>query len=158
MRVHLKRQTSPVKTLVVITALIAVCSYSPAEARRGDYAGHLAKELNLTPEQKEQLTKINEEFRATVPEKRKQMKAAREELQKTLQSDASDDVIRQKFQELQKKQGEFAAQRFEKVLSIRKLLTPEQRQKFKGVDKHDFWSKHRGKRGGASEKSDDAED
>lgn len=137
---------------VVLTSLFvmgacAVWNPTLAEARRGrgheDMAERLTAELNLTAEQKDKLKVIQEEYQKNLPSKKEAMGAAHEELNKLLQSGATDDEIRKKFQELQLKQSEFAQARFEKVLAIRAILTPEQRQKFKGWEER-F---HKGMRG-----------
>lgn len=99
-----------------------------------DCHAKMVEELGLSAEQKTKLGQVRGEFRKTLPEKKKAMKSARKDLQKSLREASSDDEIRQKFQELQKREDDFAQARFEKVLAIRSLLTPEQRQKFKGFE------------------------
>lgn len=143
-----------------ITSLVAL---NPALARggkggRGGNECHakMVEELNLSAEQKQKLNEIRTEFRKTLPEKRKAMKAAREELQTVLRGSASADEARKKFQDLKQKEDTFTEARFEKVLAIRALLTPEQRQKFKGLDHKNSCHDH-GRMGGPAEDSGDNE-
>jgi Spy/CpxP family protein refolding chaperone len=94
----------------------------------------MADELKFTAEQREKLKKIQDEFHKTLPEKRKAMEAAREELQKALRGSGTADEVRKKFDELERRQTDFARSRFEKILSVRALLSPEQREKFNAYD------------------------
>jgi Spy/CpxP family protein refolding chaperone len=106
-------------------------SKDPAHERRW---AKISEELRLTPEQRANLDKIRSEFRKTLPVKREAMESSQEDLQKALRGSATDGELRKKFTELAKRQGEFANLRFEKVLAIRALLTPEQREKFRGLE------------------------
>lgn len=123
----------------------SMCLFSPelAQAGRGEKWAKMAEELSFTPEQRDKLKKIQEDFHKTLPAKRDAMETAREELQTALKGSASDDEIRKKFQALEAAQSDFAKSRFEKVLAIRGILTPDQRAKFK----EDFSDKRHEKRG-----------
>jgi Spy/CpxP family protein refolding chaperone len=106
-----------------------------AEARGGHKGKwkEMSAELNLTAEQKAKMQEINKGRREELAPKRKAMKEARENLETSLKSAESTDVVKQKFSELQKAQSEFAVARFNRVLAVREVLTPEQRAKFKGM-------------------------
>lgn len=93
----------------------------------------MKKELNLTPVQLEQLKSFKKEAKDQLKAKKEAMKEARKGLETTLKSDNSEEAIRTKFSELQAKQDEFSKARFEMVLKIRSILTPEQRAKFKST-------------------------
>lgn len=97
----------------------------------------MAEELKLTPDQREKLKKIHDEYHKTLPGKKEAMLAAKESLKESLRSAAADSDVRKKFEELEKRQTEFGQARFEKILALRALLTPEQRQKFKAYDDKD---------------------
>lgn len=126
------------------TASVQFFGVESAQAKRGDKIHRMAEELGLTDEQKEKLAKIHADFKQNLPGKREAMKTARNELQSALKGDATDDEVRKKFQTLQEQEAEFAKARFEKVLAVRHLLTPEQRQKFKGMDPHHFGKRGKG--------------
>ncbi len=126
----------------------------PAQALAGgERYIRMADELKFTVEQRDKLKKIQDDFHKTLPEKRKAMEAAREELQKALRGSGSADEVRKKFEELERRQADFARSRFEKILSVRALLTPEQREKFNAYDErgpdrhHDRKHEHELKRG-----------
>lgn len=94
------------------------------------------QELNLTPTQKEQLQVIKNKYKDDMKKQRETMRQARQALQTALQSDASDASLRKQFKALQKQHEEFASLRFEKVLAIRAILTPEQRKQFQAMRQH----------------------
>lgn len=154
---------SDLKTRVVAAALLAAIVGTPlageaalaASAEKGKgrkkERRDFVQALQLTDEQKEQFKAIKKKYKELLPEKMKAMRNARKELQQALSGDGSEADIRQKFESLQKLQAEFSRSRFEKVLSIRSLLTPEQRQKFKVKEK---W---RGKQGRAEAYFEDEE-
>lgn len=94
---------------------------------------NIKKELNLTAEQKKQLKDSGGYSREDMKKKHTALREAQKSLEETLKSDASEEQIRAKFTELQTIQEDFAKARFEKILKIRSVLTPEQRAKFKNV-------------------------
>lgn len=124
-----------------------------AQAKGGFGKGGLrqmVEELNLTDEQKEKAKKIHQDGRDAIKAKREAMKKAHDELEAAIQGKATDDEVRAKFAALQKVQEDFAKARFEKVLALRAILTPDQRAKMKGP-------KGFGKRGGHHGGHDDEE-
>lgn len=102
----------------------------------GHERGQWLQELNLSPEQQQQLEAIKEKYHEEMKKQKKAMKAARQSLQEALKGDASDESLRAQFNKLQAQRAEFAKLRFEKILAIRAILTPEQRKKFEGMRKH----------------------
>lgn len=92
--------------------------------------GNLVKELNLSPDQIRRLQQIRANSKGKNKERRQALRAARQELDRLLQSNASSDQIRQKRQQVQSLQREVADSNFENTLAIRELLTPEQRVKW----------------------------
>ncbi len=90
------------------------------------------KQLNLTEEQKNKLKEMKDTYgREAMKKNHVAMEKAQKELEEALKSDASDEKVREKFDVLHKLQEEFAKTRFEKILLVRSILTPEQRLKFK---------------------------
>lgn len=91
-------------------------------------------QLNLTEEQKKKLQDMHATYgKEAMKKKHDAMDKAQDELEAALKSDATDEKIREKFVALQKIQEEFATIRFEKILVVRSILTPEQRTKFKSL-------------------------
>jgi Spy/CpxP family protein refolding chaperone len=97
--------------------------------------GNLKKikgQLNLTEEQEKKLKETQATYgKEAMKKKHDAMEKAQDELSEALKSDATDEKIREKFAALHKIQEDFATVRFEKILYIRSILTPEQRTKFK---------------------------
>ena len=90
----------------------------------------MIEELNLPAEQKEKAKKIHGDH-SDVKEKRQAMKKLHDDLETAMKGAATDDEVRAKFAALQKAQDEFAKARFEKIVALRAILTPEQRSKLK---------------------------
>lgn len=94
----------------------------------------IKEQLNLTDEQKNKLKEMQATYgKEAMKKKHEKMDTAQKDLEQALRSDASDEKVREQFSELQKIQEDFAKTRFEKVLLIRSILTPEQRAKFKDL-------------------------
>lgn len=92
----------------------------------------IKEQLNLTKEQNKLLKDSQATFgKETMKKKHGELEAAQKDLEQALKSDATDEQIRAKFTALQKLQEDFAKTRFEKILYVRSILTPEQRTKFK---------------------------
>jgi len=123
-------------------SLILSCSLMamPFAANAGRGHGHggegfmkAIEQLDLSADQKKKLKEIHAGTKGTLKPKRDAMKAAHEELKTAMQGTASDDELRKKFDVFKGARDEFMKARFEKVLAVRSILTPEQRLKFKGL-------------------------
>lgn len=91
-------------------------------------------QLDLTDEQKNKLKEMKATHgKKAMKEAHEKMDTAQKALEDALRSDASDEMVRVQFSELQKIQEEFAKARFEKVMMIRSILTSEQRAKLKSL-------------------------
>ncbi|MES2965616.1 MAG: Spy/CpxP family protein refolding chaperone [Bdellovibrionota bacterium] len=124
---------SILKTLVFgVFALTLSASVGHAKGGHGGGGGfkHMMKDLNLTDEQKEKAKKIHGDH-SDVKAKRDAMKKAHDDLETAIKGTASADEVRAKFAALQKVQDEFEKARFDKIVAIREILTPEQRSKMK---------------------------
>ena len=160
--------------MAALSALALAAAATKAEAGPGRggnheerYERHLAKmtkELNLTPEQQEKIKKLHDAAKDEMKSKKEAMKKAAEEFEASLQGSETGEKIRAQFSKLQAAQDEFAKARLEKILSVREVLTPEQRKNFKGMGpRHGFkdgmgWG-HKGHRGrGGPKGPDEAED
>lgn len=118
--------------LTLAFAMPAEAGREKGERGRGKVWAEAMKELNLTSEQQAKMKELNQKKHDELGSKRNAMKQAREDLHNALKGTAPDADVRQKFESLQKLQDEFARARFEHVLAVRAVLTPEQREKFHG--------------------------
>lgn len=96
-----------------------------------DRRERMFKELNLTPEQKEKLKAHREANRQRAETLRQAMRAKREAMRLELEKpDFKADRARALHEDLKKLQAQAADARFNGILEVRQILTPEQFQKF----------------------------
>jgi Spy/CpxP family protein refolding chaperone len=97
--------------------------------RRGRYGGmkKVIEQLNLTPEQSQQIDAIHEQFRSDNETLYQEMRTNHQEMRSLLASDASEEQLRQQHQKNQSLRQQLGNNRFETMLQVRKILTPEQR-------------------------------
>ncbi len=112
--------------------------------RRGGYGGiqKLVKQLDLTPEQSQKVDAIQEQFRSDNKTLFQEMRTNYQEMRSLLASDASNEQLRQQHQKIQDLRQELGTNRFENMLQIREILTPEQRAQMA-----ELMEQHRGRRG-----------
>lgn len=89
------------------------------------------RDLNLTPEQTRQIEAIQEQSRGRVRDRLQNLRQTMDELQGLMGSNATESQLRDRFRQFQDLQRELAEQRFNELLAIRKVLTPEQRQQLR---------------------------
>ena len=118
-------------TIQRVTFALALIS-APVFARGGGEARgeRLAEQLNLSADQAKQIQALRKDEKVDMKQKRIALRQQREKLKEMLASDASESDVRQAFQGIQSAQKDLAQEQFDKMLAIRKLLTPEQRKKF----------------------------
>lgn len=130
------------QALVVLAVMIFVV---PTFAKRdGKHLEKLTKELGLTSEQQEKIKALHNHEQ--IKSQREVMRKAHEELEQAMKSPATDEEVRIKYTNLERAQSEFSKLRFEKVLAIRAILTPEQRMNFKGMAKDGEFKQRKRKR------------
>ncbi len=96
----------------------------------------MAEELNLSPEQKTQMEAIRAKYKEPMKQKKDAVRAARKTLQESMQGDANEATLRAQFKTVHQAKDAAAELRFEKILEIRAILTPEQRKKFRAMRGH----------------------
>lgn len=108
--------------------------------RDGGWKGHgqqgdrLAKALDLSKEQSEQVKTIFLKHRDEVAPLRKEMMSERRELSKLTQSDKPDEAaIREQAKKIAATSGDLAVRRAKVFQEVRTVLTPEQIQKFRAL-------------------------
>ena len=103
---------------------------SNGEAWRGR-TRRLARRLQLPDDKAERLDSIGGVHSEEVTEIRTQLRQVREELFILLeQEEVSDEEILQKVNEISELQGELEVQLVKKLLAIRSILSPEERERF----------------------------
>lgn len=117
----------------------------PARGDRGKrgWGEKWQEQLNLNADQKAQIKQIRDQAKSDSQSLRQQMRAAFEKQQSLMAGNASDDQIRQQHREVQALRQQAAERRFDTMLKIRQVLTPEQRTKAAQLMKE-----HRGRRHG----------
>jgi Spy/CpxP family protein refolding chaperone len=103
---------------------------APASKARPAITGKLA-ELNLSAEQAQQIIEVRRQWR---PDAEKRMKEEfaflKQNLAQAMADNSAGEEVRRRFELMQKKYLELQTMKFEKLLRIREILTPEQRKKF----------------------------
>ncbi len=87
----------------------------------------LQRELNLTSEQSEKIREIHEEAKEDLKDLHQKLKEEREEMRSLLASNANTNRLRQQHEKIQVLKERFDDQRFETMLDVREILTPDQR-------------------------------
>ena len=94
---------------------------------RGKGMNRLLQQLDLTTEQSEQIEAIKEQSRTAGEPLREQMQTEKAEMRSLLSSDATPEQLTQQHQQLQDLRQQAGDRRFETMLQVREVLTPEQR-------------------------------
>lgn len=123
---------------VILMSVLALSFSAGAYARNGKAGkganpgeGRFMQELNLTAEQKTKIASLRSAKKEKLTALREKQKNAKEALEKAMEASASDADLKKAHQELQAVKRELADERFDSLLSIRSVLTPEQRAKMK---------------------------
>lgn len=107
----------------------------------------MVENLKLTEDQQKEIKAIQDSQKDAFIAKKEAVHKARKELRKAMRSDKTDAELRKLHESTQKVKSEFSKFRFEQVLAIRAVLTPEQKKKFKGFGRHKKggkWKHHKG--------------
>lgn len=96
---------------------------------RGDKMG-IMEELNLSEAQSQKLATIRQKYQPQLRTLRDQMKTKRDEMRQLMGSNASSATIRAKNDEINKIRDKMENLRFESMMEMREVLTPDQRREF----------------------------
>jgi periplasmic protein CpxP/Spy len=110
--------------------------------RRKGMGEQWGKELNLTTEQQAQIKTIRDQEKTASESLRQQMKTAREQLGTLMAGNASDDQIRQQHDQVRQLSQQLGDRRFDTMLKIRSVLTPEQRTRAAELMKQHHGRRH----------------
>ena len=108
---------------------------------RGERMGKLFEQLDLTPEQSQNIEAIQNQSKSDREALRSQMETQHQEMRSLLASDTSTEQLRQQHQQVEELHQQLGNNRFETMLRIREVLTTEQRAKIA-----ELMEQHRGKR------------
>ena len=100
------------------------------------------EQLNLTPEQSQKINALHEQFHSDNETLFQEMRTNHQEMRSLLASDASEEQLRQQHQKNQDLHQELGTNRFETMLQVREILTPEQRSQMA-----ELMEQKRGRRG-----------
>ncbi|MBD0268934.1 MAG: Spy/CpxP family protein refolding chaperone [Cyanobacteria bacterium Co-bin8] len=114
---------------------------------RGDNPDQVFEQLDLNEDQLSQIRTIRESSRTTLQPLREQMRAGHQELRSLMASNASTDELRQRHSTLMNLEQQMRAERFEVMLQIREVLTPEQRTELANMLEQRRSQKRQGKSG-----------
>ncbi|MGK7926604.1 MAG: Spy/CpxP family protein refolding chaperone [Spirulina sp.] len=120
----------------------AIAQDGPGGGRR-DRGMRMLEQLNLSAEQKQQIQAIREQAKANSQQLREQMQNAREQMRSLMAGNASESELRQQHQVIDNLRDQMSDRRFETMLQIREVLTPEQRAQLAEME-----PPQRGRRGG----------
>ena len=128
--------------LLIAVSATASVSYAqegppPGDAPRddrGDGRPNLLAELGLSPEQVQQIRRLNQGRRAAMMQAQRRMREANRALDMAIYRDTvSDEEFQTRLREVQAAQSDLARLRFESELSVRRILTPEQLVRFRDI-------------------------
>ncbi len=95
--------------------------------RASERRQQLQRELNLTSEQSEKIREIHAQAKEDMQSLHNNLKEQKEEMRSLLASNANTNRLRQQHERIQVLKERFDDQRFETMLDVREVLTPEQR-------------------------------
>ena len=141
----MKLQPQSLVTAISLVMLAALPLYAqtpnpehPAAAvQRRSFGGDAVRQLNLTPEQREQIRMIREEGRAERAAVNQRVRQTNRALEEALDSDNPEQsVLEQKVREVSAAQADAMRMRIVTEVKIRQVLTVEQRIRLKEMRRH----------------------
>ena len=92
--------------------------------------GRFIQELNLTEQQQRQIREIRQKYQGQISQQQQELKSARQQLRDMMVGTESNSAIRAKHRQVARLKQNLGELRFETMLEMREVLTPEQRRKF----------------------------
>jgi periplasmic protein CpxP/Spy len=114
---------------------------------KGGWGDKWQEQLNLSASQKAQIKQIRDQEKTSSVSSRQQMKAAFDKQESLMTGNASDEQLRQQHREVQALRQQAEDRRFDTMLKIRQVLTPEQRTKAAQLMKDHHGRRHGGRGG-----------
>lgn len=122
----------------------AIAQNTEEQRRPGRDKSQLFQDLNLTPEQNQQIQTIQNQYREQISQRGQGLRQARQELSELMASTAAQNQIREKYRQVAELQQQLGNIRFDSMLAMREVLTPEQRRQF-AERKQNRRGNHRGR-------------
>lgn len=139
------KHNSRILTLLAVLAFTTAASLQgqtaqqPAgtpESQQGAFGGDPIRQLNLTPEQREQIRSIRENNKAERAAINQQLREANRSLEESLNSDNPEEtLIEQRVRDVAAAQAAVMRMRILTEIRIRRVLTPEQRNVLRTLQK-----------------------
>ena len=104
-----------------------IAQHSRQEKRGRGEGMQILQQLDLTPEQLQQIEDIQEQSKNQAQALHQQMQTQREEMRSLLAADATPEQLQQQHQQTQDLHQRLSDNRFETMLQVREVLTSEQR-------------------------------
>ena len=126
-------------TVIVAMSIAAFGQSAPSQEGSQDEKTdgnrpNLFSELGLSPDQRQQIRRINQARRPRMIEARMALGEAQRKLDMAIYADSLNEAdVQARLREFQMAEAELARLRFESELSIRKVLTPEQLVRFRDI-------------------------
>lgn len=102
---------------------------TPTQPNRPERGRARLQELNLRPEQTQQLNAIREQYKGQIQQRKSALRTAKQEFAALMAGSASESEIRAKHQQVETLQQQLSETSFESMLAMRRVLDPAQRQK-----------------------------
>ena len=120
-----------------------------ARGGRGFGQGRLLEQLNLSPEQREEIEQIRQKYQQPITQTKNTLRAEREKLRDMMTGDESTGNIRFVHENILDLDRQLHNLHFETMLEMRQVLTPDQRQEFASIleQKRANFRRGRGNRG-----------
>ena len=104
----------------------------PQDERGDNRRPNLLAELGLSPDQLQQIGRMNKERRPAIRDARRRMGDAARNLDMAIYGDVVNDAdVKERLREFQAAEAELSRLRFESELAVRKILTPDQLVRFR---------------------------
>ena len=98
--------------------------------------GERLKEMNLSEEQLKKVSDFRKSKKENLEKSRELVKQLKKSFQEAKENEnTSNEVLTQRFEALQKARNDLQRERFNGMIEMRSMLTPEQRKKFKELQK-----------------------
>ncbi|URR36150.1 Spy/CpxP family protein refolding chaperone [Thermosynechococcus sp. HN-54] len=125
----LKKSLAALLVCGSLSPLVAIAPPTLADpGYGGSRSGANLDNLNLTPEQRQRLQAVRQQYQGQMEQTRNQLRTAKAELRQMMSGNASEEQIRSKYQQVRQLENQLASLRFESMLAMRSILTPQQRQ------------------------------
>lgn len=112
------------------------------------YKMELMEKLNLTIEQQQKMQSIRRKYQPQMDSLRLEMRTEKEKLRQMMTNNDSSDNLRQQHQKVASLNQKMSDLRFQIMLEMREVLTPEQRQQWSNMmtEKRANWQGGRGRK------------